>query len=219
MFLLSQKSVVGSSGMSSSTSPFGNISAGAIIIAAVVAFIVALVLLVTVAERKKAPRGKFLRWLREYLNFRSILISGLIKFVYLFLAVFLTAMSVVVMCSGEGEMVLPMIGIGFAMMVFGNVLLRIFLEMTMAIIVIWENTSDMRSVMVKDEEKPEEKKPEESKKKEEKKDEPKEEPVVKQEPVIEQQVNVQAKPEIPQTPVAPKPVVEQPGAGRTVDGR
>lgn len=152
-----------SSGSVTSSNPFSNIGTGAIVIVVIVAFVLSMILLATIVEKKKAPRNKFLRWLREYLNFRSILISGIIKFVYLFLAVFLTIMSVVVMCQGQGETTLTMIGIGFAMMIFGNIFLRILLEMTMAVIVVWENTSDIRAVLVKDEEAPEEKKPKEPK--------------------------------------------------------
>ena len=147
------------SGSSYSSDPLSGINGGVVAVVAIVAFIIAIILLITVIERKKAPRGKFLKWLREYLNFRSILVSGIIKFVYAFLAVFLTIMSVVVMCQGRDEMVLPMIGIGFAMMIFGNIFLRVMLELTMALIVVWENTSDIRGVIVKEEEKLEEKEP------------------------------------------------------------
>lgn len=195
-------------GGSTISNPFGNINTGALIVAGIVALILAIILLVTIVERKKAPRNGFLKWLREYLNFRSILISGIIKFVYLFSAIFLTIMSVIVMCSGQDETVLPMIGIGLAMLVFGNVGLRIMHELTMAVIVIWENTSDIRKVMVKTEEAPEEKKPKEEKEekevKEEKADKVDKEPVVKAEVVTE-------KPVVEESSVA-QPVVEQPAA-------
>jgi len=149
-----------SRGMSvGSSSPFGEINGGVVAVVAIVALIITIVVFVLIVERKKAPRGKFTRWLREFLNFRSILISGIIKFVYLFLATLLTIMSFVVMFQGRDEMILPAIGIGLAMLVFGNVFLRILMEMSMIMIGLWENTNDMRAVIVKDEEKPEEKKP------------------------------------------------------------
>jgi len=138
---------------SSGTVPFA--------IGGIVAFVLALVLMFAIVKRKKAPRGKFLHWLREYLNFRSILISGIIKFVYMFLAIFLTISSIIIMCSGRGEDVLPAIGYGFALMILGNVGLRVVMELIMALIVIWENTSDIRGVVVKKEEMPEEKMPKE----------------------------------------------------------
>lgn len=145
----------GNSGRSYNSNPLSNINGGVVVVATIVAFVVAILLFVLVVQKKKAPRGRFMKWLREYLNFRSILISGIIKFVYIFLAVLLTIMSVVVMCQGRDETILPMIGVGLAMMVFGNIFLRIMMELTMAIIMMWDNTSDIRGVLVKEEERPE----------------------------------------------------------------
>ena len=189
MYLLNKASNVGRGGSSGSTgsNPFGDVQPMVLLVVAVVALIIAIVLLVTVVERKKAFRGRFLNWLREYLNFRSILISGIIKFVYLFLATFLTIMSIVVMCSGRDDMVLPMIGIGLAILVFGNVFLRIMLEMSMALIVVWENTSDIRGVIVRKDETPEQKTPKEPR---EKKEEEVAEPVAETVVVEQQQVEV-----------------------------
>ena len=200
MYLMNESRSVGGYGGSGTTtsSPVGDLNPGVIAVVAIVAFIIAIVLLVTIVEKKKAPRNRFLKWLREYLNFRSILISGLIKFVYLFLSVFLTIISIVVMCLGRDEMVLPMIGIGFAILIFGNVFLRIMTEMTMSWIVIWENTSDIRGVLVKTEEMPEEKKPKA----------PKEEKKVEEAPKTEE-VKAEQQPEIIQSE-APQPEVSQP---------
>lgn len=199
MFLMNKSSQMGEYGGSAtmSSSPFNDISPWAIAIAAIVAFVIAIILLVTVVQRKKAPQNKFFRWLREYLNFRSILISGIIKFVYLFLSVFLTIASIIVMCSGKDEMALPMLGIGLAILVLGNIFLRIMMEMTMAVIVIWENTSDIRGVLVKAEEMPEEKKPKA----------PKEEKKVEEAPKIEE-VKVEQQPEVPVVE-EPQPEVSQ----------
>ena len=102
-----------------------------------------------------------MRWLREFLNFRSILIAGIIKFLYVFLAVVLTITSVIVMFQGRDDTALTMILIGLAMLIIGNILLRITMELTMAIISMWDNTSDIRGVLVKEDEKPIEKTPKE----------------------------------------------------------
>ena len=142
---------------------FDDFNPGVIGVAGIVSLIIAILVFVFLIQKKKAPRGRFMRWLREYLNFRSIVIAGIIKFLYAFFAVFLTIMSVVVMFQGRGDSVLTMIIVGLLMLIVGNVLLRIGMEMTMALIVVWENTSDIRGVMVKEEEKPEEKSPKESK--------------------------------------------------------
>ena len=144
---------LGSSGLGSSSSSFGDgISPSVMLIAVGVALIAAILLFVLVVERKKGFKGKFGNWLREYLNFRSILIAGIIKFVYLFLSVLLTVMGIVMMCSGKDDTVLPMILTGLAIIIIGNVLLRVLMELIMAIIVMWENTSDIRLMLVKREE-------------------------------------------------------------------
>jgi len=61
------------------------------------------------------------------------------------------------MFSGEEDLVLPMIGAGLLTIIFGNIFLRLIMEMMMIMIGLWENTSDIRAVLVKDEEAPEEK--------------------------------------------------------------
>ena len=201
---LATKRVSGSSGYGSGGMLDG-IDPLILIIAAVVSLIVAIIIFVAIVERKKAPRGRFTRWLREYLNFRSILISKIIKFVYVLSSIFLTIMSVVVMCSGKGDTVLMMILVGLAMLILGNILLRIMTEMTMALIAMWENTSDIRGVLVKDEEAPEEREP---------KEEPKEKEVEKKESVAEEVAVERRQAAAPQRPVAARPVAPRPDVVR-----
>ena len=141
----------------------GNVSVGVAIAVVALALIITVVIFVTLVEKKKAPRSRFLRWLREFLNFRSILIAGLIKFFYLFLATLITIGGIVVMFMGEDDTVLTMIGIGFAVIVFGNISLRIIMEGIMVMIGLWENTNDMRAVLVRPEEMPEPKEPKQPK--------------------------------------------------------
>ena len=185
------------SGFSSFTAPsFNGVQPGVLIAVAIISLIAAILLFVLLIQKKKAPRGRFMKWLREYLNFRSILVSGIIKFVYAFFAVFLTIMSFVVMFQGRDDSVLPMIISGLVMLVVGNILLRVMLELTMALIVVWENTSDIRSVIVKKEEMPEEKKPKEK------------EPVKEEVLIAEVEEPVVVQPVEPVEPVEPVPPVE-----------
>ena len=185
--------------------PFSNVNLGMVLGVTISSFVIACLVFVFLIQKKKAPRGRFMRWLREFLNFRSILIAGIIKFLYVFLAVVLTITSVIVMFQGRDDTVLTMILIGLVMLIVGNIVLRIILELVMAIISMWDNTSDIRGVLVKEEEKPIEKTPKEP--------EPKKEPEMER-PVEEQPSattdNVVAK----QPSVATNEVVmEQPPAG------
>ena len=141
--------------------PFANIDKSMVIGVTISSFLIACLVFVFLIQKKKAPRGKFMRWLREFLNFRSIMIAGIIKFLYVFLAVVLTITSVIVMFQGRDDTVLTMILIGLAMLIIGNIVLRITMEMTMAIISMWDNTSDIRGVLMKEEEMPEERTPKE----------------------------------------------------------
>ena len=205
---------------------FGDINTGVVIGVVAVALIITIVLFVTIVKRKKAPRGRFLKWLREFLNFRSILISGIIKFVYLFLATLLTIGSIVMMFQGKDDTVLQAIIIGLVILIAGNVLLRILMELTMAVIMLWENSSDIRAVLVKEEEKPDEPAEPKAPVKPEAPKEPETlqptEEVVAEQPVAEQvaveevavEQSVAPQPEAPQVeaqqPVAPQ--VEAPQA-------
>ena len=196
----SVSSTTGSSGLRMPNG-FGDLNPGVIGIVGIVSLIIAIVTFVFLIQKKKAPRGRFMRWLREYLNFRSIVIAGIIKFLYAFLATFLTIMGVVVMFQGKDDTVLTMIIAGLLIIIVGNILLRIGMEMTMALIVVWENTSDIRGVMVKEEERPEEKPPKEPKT-------PEAEKVEEIQAVEEQTVASEAQSANVQ-PVEAQPVVEE----------
>ncbi len=130
-----------------------DVEVGALVIACV-SLVIALIVFFAFITSKKAPRGQFLRRVKEFLNFRKVWIAGIIKFVYLFLALSLTIGSIVLMFFG-GANELKMILLCLFLLVFGNVSLRIGFEMTMIFIGLWENTNDMRAVLVKKEEEPE----------------------------------------------------------------
>lgn len=127
----------------------GGIQPGVLLAVAIIALITAILVFIFVIQRKKSFKGRFANWIKEYLNFRSILVAGIIKILYVFLAVFLTIMSIILMFQGEGDEVLPMVLTGLASLILGNILLRVMLELTMALIVVWENTSDIRLLLVK----------------------------------------------------------------------
>ena len=96
---------------------------------------------------------------------------------------------------------------GLALMIFGNILLRIITEMTMAIIVMWENTSDIRLMMVKREEPAEKEEPIKGEK-----------PTVDEKPVEVKQPKQPAEPEVlaqnsePQAPESQNPESQTPAA-------
>ena len=125
-------------------------------ITAGLSLVIALVVFFGVTMKRKMPKSGFMRYLREFLNFRKIWVAGILKFVYIFLAAGLTIGSIVMMFYG-GDRVLEFVLLGLFIIVFGNILLRIGFEMTMITIGLWENTRDIRGVLVKNEDVSEEK--------------------------------------------------------------
>lgn len=124
-------------------------------VAGLVSLVVALVVFFAIVMKKKSPRGKFSKYLREFLNFRKVWVASILKFVYVFMALFLTLGCIVMMFFG-GNYAVQMILICLFTMVFGNIFLRVMFEMMMITIGLWENTRDIRGVLVKNEEAPEE---------------------------------------------------------------
>ena len=121
------------------------------------------------------------------------------------------------MFQGQDSEMLETVIIGLIILIAGNVLLRILMELTMAIVMLWENSSDIRAVLVKEEEKPDDpvkpevpaepEKPVES-----------EAPQVAEEQVAEQPVEQVAVEEVVvEQPVTPQ--AEAPVAGPQVGGQ
>ena len=111
--------------------------------------IVAIVLFCGVVARRGEPKSKFVRWLKEFLNFRKIWIAGILKFVYIFLAAVVTIGGIMVMFYG-GDEPWVMVLVGLGVVILGNLSLRIGFEMTMIMIGMWENTSDIRRALAKE---------------------------------------------------------------------
>ena len=82
----------------------------------------------------------FLSWLREYLNFRAIIIDDLIKFFYILSSVSLTITAFWMMFQKVNYAPL----VGLAVLVFGNLMVRVIYEFVMMLVGIWTNTTDIR---------------------------------------------------------------------------
>jgi len=91
---------------------------------------------------RNSNRGKFtgfLGWMYEFLHFRKITIEAILKITYLILAIFITLAS------------FGLIGTNFLLfllvLILGNVILRISYELSMIMIGIWRNTTDISRKM------------------------------------------------------------------------
>ena len=124
---------------------YGGPSQGAIIwiiISIVIAIVGGLVLYFTFMSKKNRGRFKgFLGGLYEFLHFRKIVIETILKIAYLILAIAVTLGSFAFI----GQSFLAFLVI----LILGNLLLRISYEMTMMMVGIWRNTTDMSNALHK----------------------------------------------------------------------
>ena len=107
----------------------------------IIAFILAIVggilaYFLFVKQDKKLD-NKFLVWLKNFLEFKEILIEPILKVTYIIFAIYITLTS------------FNLIGTSFvaflATLLLGNVLLRVVYESLLMFVMIWKNTKEINS--------------------------------------------------------------------------
>ena len=134
-------SVESSSSSSSSLSGAYNTAAGIGIwgiIALILAIVGGILVYFLFVKAKAEPKGKFLKWLKDFLAFKIMWIEPIMKVVYYIATIFIVLFSFSYLALG---------GAGFLMfilsLVLGPIIIRILYEMTMMFIMIWRNTRDI----------------------------------------------------------------------------
>ncbi|MBR2753718.1 DUF4282 domain-containing protein [Candidatus Saccharibacteria bacterium] len=137
--------------LNSSDSSYGSTSglvgsaAGAgiwFIIAAILAVIGGILVYFLFVKSKTEPKGKFAKWLKDFLSFKVMWIEPILKVVYYIATIF------VILYSFTYFGMFNVLG-GTALLLFiltlilGPVIIRIVYEMTMMFIMIWRNTKDI----------------------------------------------------------------------------
>lgn len=114
------------------------------IVIAAIAIIGGLVLYFTFLSKRNEGKFKgFLGWAYEFFNFKKFTIEAILKITYLILAIFTTLFSFTMIASSP---------VGFlAILVLGNLVLRIFYESTLVILVICRNTTEINNKLTKKE--------------------------------------------------------------------
>ena len=85
--------------------------------------------------------NKFLNWLKDFFNFKKMLIEDLLKVVYVISTIFITLFSFALIGSNF---------LGFlVMLILGNVILRLSFEGILLAIMIWKNTTEINKKMKK----------------------------------------------------------------------
>ena len=131
----------GSSSSSSYYSSSANDLAGAgiwMIIAAILAIVGGILVYFLFVKSKTEPKGKFAKWLKNFLAFKVMWIEPILKVVYYIATIFIILFSFTYLTLG-GTGILFF----FLSLVFGPVLIRIVYEMTMMFIMIWHNTQEI----------------------------------------------------------------------------
>lgn len=120
---------------------FYSVSTGAtiwVIIASILSIIGGILLYFLFVKAKDDPKGKFAKWLKDFLSFKIMWIEPILKVVYYIGTIFMILFSFTFLAGG-GVGILPF----FMCLILGPVVLRLAYEGTMMFIMIWRNTKDI----------------------------------------------------------------------------
>ena len=134
-----------SSSYGSSYSSLAGSAAGAgiwMIIAAILAIVGGILVYFLFVKAKTEPKGKFGKWLKDFLAFKVMWIEPILKVVYYIATIFIVLYSFTFF-----GMFNLMGGMAFLMwlltLILGPIIIRIIYEMSMMFIMIWRNTKDI----------------------------------------------------------------------------
>ncbi len=112
------------------------------IIALILAIIGGILVYFLFVKSKTEPKGKFAKWLKDFLAFKIMWIEPILKVVYYIATIFVILISFSIL--GTINVLGGMALLSFLLcLVLGPVAIRIFYEMTMMFIMIWRNTRDI----------------------------------------------------------------------------
>jgi len=108
------------------------------IIAAILAIVGGILVYFLFVNAKTEPKGKFLKWLKDFLSFKIMWIEPILKVVYYVATIFIILNSFSFLGLGGAGVLMWL-----ATLVLGPIILRIAYEATMMFIMIWRNTRDI----------------------------------------------------------------------------
>ncbi|MBQ6013934.1 MAG: hypothetical protein IJK66_02765 [Bacilli bacterium] len=85
--------------------------------------------------------SKFLKWLKSFLNFDTMLIESILKIAYIFVVIFITLSSFSLISYSFLSFVVTLI--------FGNLIARIIYELILITVMIWKNTAEIKKSLKK----------------------------------------------------------------------
>ena len=108
------------------------------IIAAILALVGGILVYFLFVKSKTTPKGKFVKWLKDFLAFKVMWIEPILKCIYYIATIYTILFSFSFLALG-GMGVLYF----FVCLILGPVIVRLVYEMTMMFIMIWHNTKDI----------------------------------------------------------------------------
>ncbi len=108
------------------------------IIALILAIVGGILVYFLFVKAKSEPKGKFGKWLKDFLSFKIMWIEPILKVVYYIATIFVILISFAFLGMG-GAGVLSF----FFCLILGPIAVRLAYEMTMMFIMIWRNTRDI----------------------------------------------------------------------------
>ena len=108
------------------------------LIASILAVVGGILLYFLFVKSKSEPKGKFTKWLKDFLAFRIMWLEPILKIAYYILTIGCILASFGFLGYG-GTGVLMF----FVTLICGPILIRLGYEMTMMFIMIWRNTQDI----------------------------------------------------------------------------
>ena len=109
-----------------------------LIIASILSIIGGILVYFLFVKSKNEPKGKFVKWLKDFLSFKVMWIEPILKVVYYIATIYIILFSFTFLAAG-GTGVLMF----FLFLILGPVIVRILYERTMMYIMIWRNTKDI----------------------------------------------------------------------------
>lgn len=122
------------SGIGSSSS---NMAAAGIwtIIAAILALVGGILVYFLFVKSKTEPKGKFLKYLKEFLAFKTMWIEPVMKVFYYIATIFIVLFSFTFIGSSFLSFIICFLA--------GPIVIRLIYEMTMMFIMVWKNTQEI----------------------------------------------------------------------------
>ena len=113
-----------------------------LLIATILAGIGSVLIYTLFVKTKADPKGKFAKWLKNFLDFKTMWIESIMKILYYAITIFVILFSFVYLGKFQA-----MGGMAFFMflcnIILGPIIIRLAYEMTMMFIMIWRNTRDI----------------------------------------------------------------------------